>query len=120
MLKNIFDMYKENGKFTIGSALQMLARAKIEFTRRSPKISHEECACRMFGTSKQTVENEHEMYLYHQLKEVEFFELMARVADEVYHASYAQSSEGAGEQPIEPGSPSKKAPLRSQRDGKSD
>ena len=47
----------------------------------------------MFGSSKQTVENEHGSYFYRHLTEVEFYEFIARVADEVYHASNSLKSQ---------------------------
>ena len=104
LFKLLFNEYKESvgkagGKeFTINSALKLLKAAKIEFTRKQPQISHEEFVRRLFGNSKQTVENEHEFLFYDHLKEVEFLEFMARVADEIYHTSNAHKIKGLGKE----------------------
>ena len=67
----------------------MLQDAKIEFTR-SKRTSHEEMTKRLFGMSKQTVQNETGQYYYTFLERVEFYEFFARVADEYYHRSFSR------------------------------
>lgn len=74
----------------------MLREMKIALDRREG-VSHEEMARRLFGSSKQTQWKEDEFYFYASLTEVEFYELIARLAAEVYHRSYADLEAGEAE-----------------------
>ena len=66
----------------------------------TPPITHQEMAKRLFGASKQTQVREDDLYFYGFLTEVEFYELVARLANEVYHSSFALES-GDGEASID-------------------
>ena len=65
---------------------------------RSDGVPHEEMARRLLGCSKETQWTEDDMYFYSYLTEVEFYEFIVRVADEVYHRSYAVVIEPAEEE----------------------
>ena len=63
---------------------------KIVLNRREfarPPINHLEMAKRLFGASKQTEVREDDMYFYGFLTELEFYELIVRLTNEVYHQS---------------------------------
>lgn len=59
----------------------------------TPPITHQEMAKRLFGASKQTQVREDDLYFYGFLTEVEFYELIVRLTNEVYHQSLAIESD---------------------------
>lgn len=86
----IAERYRSARAFTLESSLALLADANINLQRPSSKLTHEQLATRIFGTSKQTVRNEAEMYYYTFFEDIEIFEYLARIADNLYHISYSQ------------------------------
>ena len=70
----------------------MLEHVKIKFERRKD-LGHEEFTKRMFGMSKQPVENEKQMFYYNYLTDIEYYEFMCRVAHEYFHVSFSEIEE---------------------------
>jgi hypothetical protein len=68
--------------------MNLLKFANVEMLRSG---NHRETVLKLFGQSKQTVQNETENYFYNILEEIEFYEFICRVAYEVYHVSYHQN-----------------------------
>ena len=81
--------YRNGRAFSIDSSLALLSDAKINLERPSSKLTHMEIARRIFAQSKQTVRNERELYYYTLLEDIEIFEYISRIADNLYHLSYS-------------------------------